>query len=120
MTMCVQEKERLVTELGESVMLTIVWRKNKNEKPDKSQATTSRVNQKGKGKVLPYSDIKKNNKCFFCKNKGHDKDCTKYKKLLEKKGNLSSFVCNESNMTNVNINTWWTDFESTIHIVNSL
>ena len=34
------------------------------------------------------------------------KDCPKFKKWLEKKGSLSSFVCYESNMVNVNINTW--------------
>ena len=29
-------------------------------------------------------------------------------------------MCYESNMVNVNINTWWIDFGSTIHIANSL
>ena len=48
------------------------------------------------------------------------KDCPKFKKWLEKKGNLSSFVCYESNRINVNINTLWIDFGSTIHIANSL
>ena len=68
-------------ELGESSMLTTARRKNKSDKPDKSQATTSRVNQKGKGKIPPHSDIKKANKCFFCKKKGHErKDCAKFKK----------------------------------------
>ena len=49
-----------------------------------------------------------------------NKDCPKFKKWLENKGNLSSFVCYESNMINVNINTWWIDSGSTIHITNSL
>ncbi|RVW50569.1 Retrovirus-related Pol polyprotein from transposon TNT 1-94 [Vitis vinifera] len=39
---------------------------------------------------------------------------------LEKKGNPTSFVCYESNMVNVNTNTWWIDSGSTIHISNSL
>ena len=47
-------------------------------------------------------------------------DCPKFKKWLEKKGNLSSFDCYESNMVNVNINIWWIDYGSTIHIANSL
>ena len=107
MTMCVQEEERLVMELGESTMLATVRGKNKADKIDKSQASTSKTNQKGKGKIPPQTDIKKENKCFFCKKKGHmKKDCAKFKKWLEKKGNLSSFVCYESNMANVNINTW--------------
>jgi hypothetical protein len=61
MTMCVQEEERLVMELGESAMLAMHGK-------GKSQA-----NKKGKGKVPPQADIKKNSKCFFCKKKGHMK-----------------------------------------------
>ena len=48
------------------------------------------------------------------------KDYPKFKNYFEKKGNLPSFVCYESNMVNVNINTWWIDYSSTIHIENSL
>ena len=44
------------------------------------------------------------------------KDCPKFKKWFENISNLSSFVCYESNMVNDNINTWWTDPGSTIHI----
>ena len=78
-------------ELEESDMLATVQGKNKVGKPNKSQATTSRANQKGKGKVPPHSDIKKANKCFFCKKKGHEKnDCAKFKKWLEKKGYAKS------------------------------
>jgi transposase InsO family protein len=109
MTMCVQEEERLVMELGESAMLAMHGK-------GKSQA-----NKKGKGKVPPQADIKKNSKCFFCKKKGHmKKECAKFQKWLADKGNTISFVCYESNMVNVNINTWWIDSGSTIHISNSL
>ncbi|KAL5809191.1 hypothetical protein ACOSQ3_029882 [Xanthoceras sorbifolium] len=79
------------------------------------------VNQKGKGKIPPKADIKKESKCLFCKKKGHmKKDCAKFKKWLEDKGNQISFVCYESNMVNISINTWWIDSGSTIHISNSL
>ena len=106
-------------ELGESAILVITFGNNKRN--DTSQTYTSKSNQKGKGRVPPQVDIKKENKCFFCKRKGHvKKDCPKFKKWLEKKGNLSSFVCYESNMVNVNINTWWIDSGYTIHIANSL
>ena len=119
MTMCVQEEERLVMELGESAMLATTFGKKKMN--DTSQTYTSKSNQKGKGRIPPQADIKKEIKCFFCKRKGHvKKDCPKLKKWLEKKGNISSFVCYESNMVNVNINTWWIDSGSTIHIANSL
>ncbi|RVW58763.1 Retrovirus-related Pol polyprotein from transposon TNT 1-94 [Vitis vinifera] len=48
------------------------------------------------------------------------KKCLKFQNWLEKKGNPTSFVCYESNMVNVNTNTWWIDSGSTIHISNSL
>jgi len=84
MTMCVQEEERLVMELGETAMLAM----------------------RGKGKVPSQAAIKKNSKCFFCKKKGHmKKECTKFQKWLADKGNPISFVCYESNMINANINT---------------
>ena len=69
----------------------------------------------------PKSDIKKDEKCFFCIKKGHvKKKCLKFQKWLEKKGNPTSFVCYESNMVNVHTNTWWIDSGSIIHISNSL
>ena len=59
--------------------------------------------------------------CFFCKQKGHMmKDCIKYKKWLEKKGNLLSHMCYESNFVKVSDNTWLIDYGSTIHIANTV
>ncbi|RVW62449.1 hypothetical protein CK203_060443 [Vitis vinifera] len=99
-------------EQGESVML-VMQRKGKKGK--------SQASQKGKQQISPKSDIKKDEKCFFCKKKGHmKKKCLKFQNWLEKKGNPTSFVCYESNMVNVNTNTWWIDSGSTIHISNSL
>uniref|UniRef100_A0A2N9FGB3 Retrovirus-related Pol polyprotein from transposon TNT 1-94 n=1 Tax=Fagus sylvatica TaxID=28930 RepID=A0A2N9FGB3_FAGSY len=75
MTMCVQEEGRLVMEQGESAMLATRGK-------GKSQA-----NQKGKGKMPPQTDIKKDSKCFFCKKKGHMKrECAKFQKWLADKG----------------------------------
>uniref|UniRef100_A0A2N9I6P9 CCHC-type domain-containing protein n=1 Tax=Fagus sylvatica TaxID=28930 RepID=A0A2N9I6P9_FAGSY len=75
MTMCVQEEGRLVMEQGESAMLATRGK-------GKSQA-----NQKGKGKIPPQTDIKKDSKCFFCKKKGHmKKECAKFQKWLADKG----------------------------------
>ena len=48
------------------------------------------------------------------------KDCSKFKIWLDKKGTQFSFVCFESNMVNVNHNTWWIDYGSTIHVSNTL
>jgi len=57
MTMCVQEEERLVMEMGESALLTTAYGKNK--------ATKSQANQKGNNKISPQVVIKKVTKCFF-------------------------------------------------------
>ena len=60
-------------------------------------------------------------KCFFCKKAGNmKKECRKYKKWLEKKGNDKCLVCYESHLIDVSTNTWWLDSGATIHICNSL
>ena len=69
MTMCVQEKGRLLMEQVKSAFLT-------------SQGNNKdRANDKGKGKVPTQADSKKKeSKCFFYKKKGHiKKDCVKFK-----------------------------------------
>ena len=48
------------------------------------------------------------------------KGCTKFQKWLEKKGKPISFVRYESNMVDVIYNTQWIDFDSTIHVSNTL
>ena len=72
MTTCVQEEKRLVMELGESAMLATTFGKNKRN--DTSQTYTSKSNQKGKCRIPPRVDIKKENKCFFCKRKGQTRE----------------------------------------------
>ena len=57
-------------EQGESVMLVTQrkWKKGK-----------SQANQKRKQQIPPKFDIKKDEKCFFCKKKGHEKKkCLKF------------------------------------------
>ena len=67
--MCVQEEMRLIMELGNSTFM-------KTQGKNKDQAR-----QKGKDKVPPQADIKKESKCFFCKKKGYiKKDCVKFQK----------------------------------------
>ena len=99
-------------EMGESAHVTTQGR-NKNQ--------TNQAKQKGKEKVALKADIKKESACFFCKKNGHlKKDCAKYKRWLEKKGNPTSFVYYESNMNDVNHNIWWIDSGSIIHVTNTL
>jgi hypothetical protein len=90
LTICVQEEEML-----------------KHEKPQSVHFVATHDREKSKrGKSVPH--LKKDNKlsinkndnkdtCFFCKKVGHmKKDCQKYKRRLEKKGNIISLVCHES------------------------
>ena len=95
LTMCVQEEEWLLVEQGENVLFNLPDSKGKNN-----------AKKKGKGKTQPKADIKKESTCFFCKQKEYmKKDRAKKKAWLEKKGTSFSFVCYESNFTNVNNNT---------------
>ena len=108
LTMCVQEEGRLMMEDGEKVNLTTFGKKRKDQ-------------AKRKRKIPIQPSIKKESKCFFCKKKGHmKKDCSKFKIWLDKEGTQFSFVYFESNVVNVNHNTWWIDFGSTIHVSNTL
>jgi hypothetical protein len=114
LTMCVQEEERLKQEKPQSVHFVATHDKGKSKR----------------GKSAPH--LKKDNKlsikkndnkdtCFFCKKGGHmKKDCQKYKRWLEKKGNIISLVCHESFFVEAPCNTWWIDSGSTIHIVNTM
>ncbi|KAL4310044.1 hypothetical protein GQ457_01G035740 [Hibiscus cannabinus] len=75
LTMCDQEEGRLILEMGESA-LTVT----QGKRPVQAK-------QRGKAKMQPQADIKKEFTCFFCKKKGHlKKDCVKYKGWLERKG----------------------------------
>jgi hypothetical protein len=108
--MCVQEEERLKHEKLESVHL-VAHTKVKIKK--------GKVAHNFKENKVPIKGNK--DTCFFCKKKGHmKKECQKYIKWLEKKGNLISFVCHESFFVEAICNTWWIDSGSTIHIVNTL
>ena len=48
------------------------------------------------------------------------KDCSKFNIWLDKKGTQFFLVYYESNMVNVNHNTWWIDSGFTIHVSNTL
>jgi hypothetical protein len=70
---------------------------------------------------VPIKQNDKKDTCYFCKKEGHiKKDCQKYIKWLERKGNLISLVCYESFFVKAPNNAWWVDSGSTIYIVNSV
>ena len=110
--MCVQEEERLKHEKLESTHLATHVKENARKGQNALQV---------KKKNIKHNDNKNKTKCFFCKKEWHmKKACLKYKKWLEKKGNLISLVCHESVFVEAPNNTWWVDSGSTIHIVNSM
>ena len=115
--MCVQEEGGCLLNKGKMRC----WSLRRNTRIKEGIRARTKLIRRGKNKVPPQDNIKKESKCFFCKKKGHmKKDCTKFKKWLENKGNSISCVCYESNMVDVNHNTWWIDSGSTIHISNTL
>ncbi|KAG6477004.1 hypothetical protein ZIOFF_066254 [Zingiber officinale] len=62
----------------------------------------------------------KTRKCNFCRKPTHfQKDCPKFKEWLTKKGKMSSYVCYESFLANVPIDTWWIDSGASVHITSS-
>ncbi|XP_031120920.1 uncharacterized protein LOC116024159 [Ipomoea triloba] len=87
-TMCAQEEQRLMTEIGENALMATTKYKRKS---GKSKGSTVAA----KGKLPPKVDIKKIQKCFFCKKKGHmKKDCIKFKKWMSQKGYDKSETAN--------------------------
>ena len=108
MIMCVQKEERPIMKVAEGAYTVT------------KERTNPKLRKKRKGKIPPQEEIKKESKCFFCKKKGHKKnDCPKFKKQLEKKGNSISFIYYESDMV-VNHDTWQVDYNSIIHVTNTL
>ncbi|KAL0297691.1 UNVERIFIED_CONTAM: Retrovirus-related Pol polyprotein from transposon TNT 1-94 [Sesamum radiatum] len=113
LTMCVQEEERLKNENIEVANLVTQNKgKGKRSKFGPYQKRTGNMSNESFGNKIT---------CFFCRKTGHKKkDCLKYKKWLEEKGNFISCVCYESNFVKVPDNTWWIDSGSTIHVANTM
>jgi len=103
LTMCVKKKKRLKLEKLES---------GKKGKP------TFKVR---KHKNMSTNNMEKITNVFLCKKWGHiKKDCSKYQKLLIKKGKPMSLACHKYFFIKAPSNTWWIDFSSTIHNVNTM
>ena len=111
LVMCVQDEGRMNQERIENAHL--VTQEKKPAKKGKGKTKVS-LNQVNKGIV----------NCFFCKKKGHmNKSCPKFKAWLEKKGNLTSLICYESNIvhvSHVSHNALLIDSETTVHIANTM
>ena len=84
------------------------------------ERTRTKSNKRGKVKYYPKEKSKGNPSVSTKKRDTWRKITSNFKHGLRKKGNQISFVCYESNMVDVNHNTRWIDFGSTIHISNTL
>ncbi|MFA1236636.1 hypothetical protein, partial [Klebsiella pneumoniae] len=118
MTKCVEEEERLRGEKVQSAHMAshtskMGLRKNTFKRNGKKKPTGDKSSHDKQSTSTSM-------KCFFRKKKGHVKaDCMKYKRWLEKKGNMS-FVTHECNLLQVPENSWWIDSGATVHISNCL
>ena len=95
LTMCVQEEERLKHEAPKSAHM-VTHNKGNGKRGNGIPRLHKTVQMKQNGTKMNF---------FFCKKVGHmKKDCLKYKKWLEKKGNFT-FTCFESNFIEAPSNT---------------
>ena len=77
--MYTQEEDRLPMEEKEKERVNFTTHGNSKKK--------DHAKDKGKGKIPPVKDIKKEAVCFFCKKKGHmKKQCSNFRQWLDKKG----------------------------------
>ncbi|KAK3040692.1 hypothetical protein RJ639_028388 [Escallonia herrerae] len=125
-SMCVQEEERLKSEPPDSAHVAITGPskgKGKGKKFGKGNVQGNKSASVTKTDKASSSGTKGSSgpRCHFCKDKGHmRKECHKFREWLEKKGNLSIYVCYESYTIDAPLNTWWVDTGATVHITNSL
>ncbi|CAL9012470.1 unnamed protein product, partial [Prunus brigantina] len=128
-TICVQEEARIKKEKEvNTVHLTTNAAKRHFSKPS-SHASANKENSKANPPPKRSDTLKTNKttvfKCYFYDRAGHMKrECHKYKRWVEKKGNKGKSetvqVCFESNNVIVPTNSWWIDTGSSIHVTNSL
>ena len=95
LTMCDQEEERLKHEAPKSAHM-VTHNKGNGKRGNGIPRLHKTVQMKQNGTKMNF---------FFCKKVGHmKKDCLKYKKWLEKKGNFTC-TCFESNFIEAPSNT---------------
>ena len=83
-------------------------KKRKHEKINQARALQKDQKRQKQDKALT---------CFHCQKPGHfKKDCKKYHAWREMKGNFITLVCTEVNLASVSTDTWWLDFDATIHV----
>jgi hypothetical protein len=119
-SMLVQEETRLKNQ--ETHYVHFVSNQGAGKKAGRKHGKGKQGPLKLNGSSAPiHKKEHKDGKCHFCGKPGHfQKDCLKRKAWFEKKGNLSTFVCFESNLAEVPFNTWWIDSGCTVHVSNTM
>ncbi|KAL6323342.1 hypothetical protein AAG906_029349 [Vitis piasezkii] len=130
-TKCVAKEEKMKREKNESAHLVALGKPNNKKKVENTRKPNFHSNKKNKNFKKNGSEKQKNGnakntdlKCYHCNKKGHKRvDCFKFKNWLEKKkkgqGMLSEYVCFESNLVNVPLDSWWLDSGATVHVATS-
>lgn len=136
-TKCVAEEEKLKKERNDLALLTFHVKPNSGKNSWKNKKNTHSVSHRYTEFRKPGNDphhniggykpvaFKKSFWCFWCKEKEHEKtDCHAFNAWLDNKdkpgGNHLAFVCFESNLVDILINSWWLDSGYTTHIFVSL
>ena len=130
------EEEKLKREKNESAHLVALGKLNNRKRVEKVRKPNFHSHKKSNNFKKSGSEKQKNGngngnakntdlKCYHCNKKGHKRvDCFKFKNWLEKKkkeqGMLSAYVCFESNLVNVPLDSWWLDSGVTVHVATSL
>ncbi|KAL6313621.1 hypothetical protein AAG906_006990 [Vitis piasezkii] len=122
--------QKLKREKNESAHLVALGKPNNKKRVEKTRKPNFHSHKKNKNFKKSGSEKQKNGnakntdlKCYHCNKKGHKRvDCFKFKNWLEKKkkeqGMLSAYVCFESNLVNVPLDSWWLDSGATVHVPN--
>ena len=136
-TKCVAEEEKLKREKNESAHLVALRKLNNQKRVEKARKPNFHSHKKSKNFKKSGSEKQKHGngnaknidlKCYHCIKKGHKRvDCFKFKTWLEKKKKerdmehdmLSAYVCFESNLVNVPLDSWWLDSGATVHVATS-
>ncbi|TQE09672.1 hypothetical protein C1H46_004765 [Malus baccata] len=131
---CVQKESLQRQEKGKEIeAMNLVHVGNKENtsasymtsKPPNNSVTPSRTAKNTKSSKSHNLNVKPKDvskiKCYHCKLKGHyRKDIERFKDWLRSKGRTDVYVCIESNLIEIHVNSWWFDTGSLVHITNTL
>ncbi|KAL6318317.1 hypothetical protein AAG906_039409 [Vitis piasezkii] len=123
-TKCVAEEEKLKRENNESAHLVALRKSNYQKRVENARKLNFHSHKKSKNFKKSGNEKQKNGngnaknidlKCYHCNKKGSQEE-----KKKKEQGMLSAYVCFESNLVNVPLDSWWLDSGATVHVATSL